>query len=299
MNLIVFVLSLILVLSAMTYARLDSFLKGRYHANEWSWVMRESERDLYNRKLAKCTPKENKPPQNPADEKSPPPPGDKSPRVENGTGRISLAWFFKPEFRIKHGELVPKMEDLAIQLVENAWGNQPFYIELAKEQPEFVRAMFEEIVSLVEKNSSDKMKIKTLDDLIFLQWSDLKLKTAFGRMLQEGLIFDKKGRDAVKEEEIEIPPKGFQSLNDYFVTQEKDKIRVWLAPRKLVLVLFPDPGVAEAVIQMREELYRELSKKDAPSKDELGARFKEAFSDKTPYLELVDFTVTATNIKGR
>ncbi|MCB1114397.1 MAG: hypothetical protein KDK62_06545, partial [Chlamydiia bacterium] len=188
MNLIIFVLSLILVLSAMSYARLDSFLKSRFHAKEWSWIMQESERDLYNRKQKSCnkkTEKETKKEESPTSKDSP------------GNGRISLSWFFKKEFREKNPALFLETKELSQELVKNAWGNQPFYKDLEKEKPDFVSLMFEEIIQLADRASEkdSKAKLTHLEDLIYLPWSDLQIKTAFGRMLQEGLIYNKKGRE--------------------------------------------------------------------------------------------------------
>lgn len=298
MNLLIVVLSLIMVLSAISYARLESFLKSRFHAKEWSWIAHESERDRFNHAQLICNAKsqENKAP---APSTPPPKKDDKTPAPSPGVGQISLSWLFKKDFREKHKAAFPKVEELFVKLLTDAWGNQPFFIQLQEERPEFLKGILEEILILSEKaNVKDsKLKVTHLDDLIYLPWNDLTLKTAFARMLQEGLIF--KGSDRQNSQDLETmsSPTGYQSLNDYFSAREADKIRVWLAPRPILKALFPDSW--QEVIKTREALWRELKKENGPSADELSTRFEQTFSEKTPYPELVDFKVTKTNILDR
>ena len=71
-------------------------------------------------------------------------------------------------------------------------GNQPFYKIAEKEHPGFVRATCRIMIESVDKAKSEnpKSQIKSLDDLLYVPWTNLTLKRAFGMMLQEGLIYD-------------------------------------------------------------------------------------------------------------
>jgi hypothetical protein len=186
-----------------------------------------------------------------------------------------------------------------VKLLTDAWGNQPFFIQMQEERPDFLRAILQEIVMISDKANvkNSKLKVTHLDDLIYLPWSDVNLKIAFARMLQEGLIFKGSDRTNGDSSDLMSSPTGFQSLNDYFTSREADKIRVWLAPRPLLKALFPDSW--QEVIKTREALMRELKKENGPSAEDLSARFEQQFSEKTPYTELVDFKVTKTNILNR
>lgn len=91
MNLLIFTLSLILILAAMSYARFENFTKNRFQANMWMAILKDSQRDLYNQqqklKIAKPPTKKNNntPTPNPRDErKNKPAPN----RAEAGSGSL-------------------------------------------------------------------------------------------------------------------------------------------------------------------------------------------------------------------
>ena len=85
------------------------------------------------------------------------------------------------------------MLNLIQGLIVDRWGNQPFYKIAEKEHPGFVRAMLQDMIESVDKAKSEnpKSEIKSLDDLLYVPWTNLTLKRAFGMMLQEGLIYDR------------------------------------------------------------------------------------------------------------
>lgn len=312
MNLLIFILSLIMILAAMTYSRVESYMRNSVQAQEWRWIMKESERDLYNIKQAKCNDEvSDKPPE----ETVPLPPGEKkesTPKKETekttkkatpaGTGKISVAWLFDKSTRESPTFDKEKAAAVIEQLIVINWKDQPFYRIMEKKRPQFAGALVKEMMRLGDKaNEADDKTgkvakpLKNLDDLIYLAWSDPELKLAFGRMLQEGLIYNRAGaRDDLSSEIVYNSPKGFQSLKDFFTQTKKDKIRVWLAPKAILRVIFPEPEVVDAVIKMREQLAKEMKKRGEDNSSPLNDQFQAAFSGSTPFADLLDFTVTTT-----
>lgn len=319
MNLLIFVLSLLMILSAMTYARLDSFMKSRVQAGEWRWVMKESERDLYNQKQKICNAEIKKAEKkesstttvaasNTADKKEAETPANKpSGPTTPRSGLLNPSWLLNKEIREKEGfdkeNFIAMIEDL----MNKNWGNQPFFKRMESERPDFVSALIKEMIDVADKaNKKDEdgkavQKVVTLDDLIMRTWSDQSLKNAFGHMLQVGLVYNRKDARSDENSDISyVSPQGFQSLNDYFATKNTgDKIRVWLAPRAVLKVLFPDPAVLEEVIKMRAEINKEVKKGGKDSTQPLTDKFQEAFQGKSPYSDFLDFTVSTTDTSKR
>lgn len=295
MSILVFVMSLIMLLSVMTWSRLETFLQSRLQAEEWVWLMKESERSVFNRIEKAHVPAKTaaqKTPKAPKDKKT-----DSKPAPTPGSGQISLAWLFDKSFRENAKERSPKMQEVIEKLIDNLWKDQPFYKKLESERPRFVRALLAEIIELTGD------KIKKFEDLIDLNWRDYELKEALGRMIQSGLVYK---RPPLKPgEKPEVPahsPVGFQSLKDYFTSKKLDKIRVWLAPRALLLALFNDPQTVAEIVRKREELYKEVKNSRSLSGEAQTAytkQFEGAFSSRTPYGDLLDFTVTTTDPRKR
>lgn len=331
MNLLIFILSLIMMLSLMTYARLESFTKSHVQASEWLWLMKESERDTFNKAQKVCNSidkkkadkakkdKETKdnapppppPPEVPKDDKDKEPTGTNGVKDEitkpqenespsPGSGKISLGWFLDKSFREKYKDRLTQMTSLMETFIATQWGNQPFYKKLEKDRPNFVPLMFEDMYDSVEKAKLDnpKFKVSSLDDLLFITWKDPELKTAFARMLQEGLTYKRdpdpsEGISAVEKDS----PKGYQSLNDFFASKKNEKIRVWLAPKALLLALYGDPKTVEEIVKTREAYYKEMRNGSATAAD-LKKKFEELFSSRTNFNDLLDYTVTTTQPKN-
>lgn len=309
MNLLIFILSLIMMLSVMTYSRLENFTKNHIQAQEWRWIMKESERDVYNRRQAQCNAEINKTNKTNKDNPTPPPseeqkkeesanplPEGKTETQKNGSGKISLAWLLNKDLREKKADAFQNMSTIIQTMIVEAWGNQPFYKKLDQERPGFVKLMLQDMVESVEKyKATDKRKkVSTLDDLLFISWSDLSLKEAYGRMLQESLIYDRSQDKTKPAEGRGVSPKGFQSLRDYFEFKENDKIRLWLASRPVLMALFSDEQIVNNIIDTRTEYYREIRNNNTPTA-ELSKKFQENFSPQTPYNELIDYKITKTN----
>lgn len=285
MNLIIFVLSLIMILAAMTYTRFESFSKSHLQSQEWVSLLQDSQRDLYNQQQKKCRLKKRAKKSEPTDKQT----KGKTP----GSGKIPLAWL------LGKSEHQKEVQELIESLITCLWSDQPFYKRLAKERPQFVEALLQDILNTSSKITDEKEAIKNLDQLMVTNWNDLELKTAFGRMLQDGLVYDKKNiRNDGSPDLTYKSPKGFQSLRDYFTNQKTDKIRVWLAPRALLGAIFRDPQVVEEVINLRKELYGQVKKKGSDA-DALSKQFEETFSSKTSYKDLLDWQVTMTDVRNR
>lgn len=308
-----------MLLALMTYARLESFTKSHIQASEWVWLMKESERDTFNKAQKICNEADKKKAKDkkkeaekaakgetPAPAPTPTPPKDENKPAETpppsppptpaGTGKISLAWFLKKDFREKNKDKMAQTVSLIENIISTQWGSQPFYKNLEKERPNFVPQMLQEMTDSVEKAKIDNptLKIKSLDDLLFVTWKDADLKIAFSRMLQEGLIYKReKESDEGLSDIISSSPKGYQSLNDFFTTKDFAKIRLWLAPRSLLLALFGDPKTVEEIVKTRESYHKEMKKGSADSKD-LSKKLEEMFASRTSYNDLLDYTVTTT-----
>lgn len=321
MNILIFVMTLILLLSTLTYARLDIFFKSHLRAKEWVILTQMSERSAYNQIMKKSVPKKKQ-----TEEKKgkPPEKEEKSPsesKATPGYGKISYSWFLDKSFREKNKEAFPLVLDVLRKVIHETYQKQPFFRQLSERRADFVDQMIHEVIAVSESYNGQKnvkYKIKDFQDLFYAQWNDPELREAFAYMVQEGLVYKRPEKQDVtlfqnenegkvsKElnelnesqasENISEVRKGFQSLRNYFNKFQNTKVRVFLAPEELLLAFYSDPKIVEKIVMARNRLYKEVC--HGRTAEDATQEFEREFTI-AAFEPILDFTVTKTNPKNR
>lgn len=293
MNLLIFVMSLIMLMASITYSSLGRFVKAEVQAHEWQERIRAQAREKYNRSLY------DRAPSKPDGKEKEKVPEDKGPRKENGRGTLSGQFLLNPTFRNAHqGDLI-KFGELFKSIARRLYHEQPFFKNLERERPQFLDEIMREIVDISERDKP----IANFDALMLKKWSDPNLKRAFSLMLAETPAYQRPVHEPIEKEEPEeerdesdASVNGLVSLNYYFHFNYKDKIRLWLAPRPVLMAIFNNTELVDSLIVARKRLYKSLMAQHY-KEEEIAKSLRESYGNKSPYESFIDYTVTKTRPK--
>ena len=283
MNVLIFVISMLVVLSLLTYGRVESFrhfaIVQSEFENYMAFTARKdvNEMELY-RYLHTHVPsrylKQSNPP-NPA------------------SSTLSFSLFVDKDERAQHPTEFEAFRQAAKNLMQYLYGNQPFLKKIEEHRPQILDDIIE---ALVKKSDdfSDKEKITRPVELATIDLGNDDLNTAFTYML-EGL---KQIPETTPEGVVEVG--GYPSLLDYITIKKKKlTIRVFLASRPVLTALFGKPDVVNHIIESRNALYKDAKnkRKEIPQASE---EFKRLFlNQRLPNIPdaMLNFDVSLTNPK--
>lgn len=321
MNILLFVMTMLMALSLLTYARLENYRTFSGMKAQFSTYMESVERKpineaakdwyndiLVNKKVSK-TQREQ----------------------ASGCARLSLFLLLNKEARDKEPEKHQQTRTLAKQLMIALYGAERFFKEMASEHPTFLDEILTEIETLSAALPKGK-HITKAEGLANLQLSNESLHRVFNRMLH-GELPPETGKevlapaplvtepefsfglsvtlpeesdnnddelDAAIESDEAHAPEGYVSLIDHITVVNRRHIRVYLASRALLMAIYGDRDIVESIIETRRAFYKQL-KADSAAKNALSQQFKDTFSNSgqaSSYSAILDFTVTKTDPKG-
>lgn len=321
MNILLFVTSLLMLLSLMTYARIDSFRYFLGMEAQFEKYMTSIERNQTNAAAEQWydTTRATKPkdPNKPA--KTPAPQNQQN--QKKSSSRLSFRFFIDQKMRETNQAAFKQTAEWAKKLMLTLYGNQEFFAEEFKKNPAFMDEILESLERATEGLFTGKIKLTKAAQLSNLNL-DESVREAFYHMLKgcpnselkknQALLDEKKAEnnitspsdaegdegdaDDTANEAQEYSKDGYDSLLNYITLQNTPRIRVFLASRPLLAAIFGQVSTADAIIEARQGLYRAvihgtLTPKDATDQfaDQLKNytnNFDEAF---------LDFTVSRTN----
>lgn len=307
MNVLIFVMTMLMMLSLMTYARLETFRSSQAFQMIFKHYMQEDERGYINLQAEK-TYKEVK-----VSEKD-----GKARKKIDASPRMSIGLFFDSNREEKLKEWM-QTKVLFKNLIKVLYAKQPFYIKIEKERPSFIDDLIRSMTQTIDGLSKEK-KPKAPSDLANIKLDDPLLDSALYKMLH-GAVYDNVSeqekvlvkKDKIQDEESETSvddddlsnevaefksPEGYYSLLDFITGSAKPKVRIYLASREVLQAIFHEPTIVESIIEEREQLYRQTISE--VNIDQLDDNFKNKFLKmKDPMIddETLDFSVSKTNPK--
>lgn len=312
MNVLIFVMTLLMLLGAMTYARLNTFLASQtvqiihedyMHYKERATVSDKAE-VIYDGIHVKVKDKEQK-------EKD----KDK-PQNGGGSRAINLKLLVNKEEREKNEEDWKQTTQLFKNLAKALYKDEPFFKELNESRPTFLDDILKELANAID-GMDKSSKPKKAADLGNIKLDDPQLDYALYLMLK-GIPKPKeeqKQPNAPKQTEQDVDPDndapadpketketahlsdmGYRSILDYIKLSGKQEIRVYLAPKPVLEAVFSDSATVDTILAERYRLYKLAIKKDSNVK-ELGEEFKSTFENaRDPQIDskMLLFTVSKT-----
>lgn len=312
MNILLYVTTLLMLLSILTYARLENFkaLIGIqtgfvYYMGSIEHQMISDSASIWYEKLKPGTKNS----------------GEAAERNNKACSRLSVHLFLKADERNKYPAEYKQTRELLKQLMADLFSKAKFYEEIVATRPNFRDEILDEIQRAIEALPKDK-KVASPGELLNLEFTSNELHLAFYEMMNGmpkeslievvGPIISPKtvivGSDSDSEEdtdessnetdEVHAPP-GNVSLLDFLTARPVLQVRVFLAPRPLLLAIYKDATIVDQVIEKRQELYNRVrNKKPGDDVKTLEQEFKASFGQMghaSEYAQILDFSVSNTN----
>lgn len=311
MNVLLFVTTMIMVLSMLTYAKMQTYRNFSILQAEFNRYIMESERGYINNGALWWYENSRATVRGPNQNKS---------QKGGARSRLSFIVFIDKSKQAAYAQAYPQILLLSKKLMYNLYHDQPFFQQVEQQRPDILDAL---LASLMVADSLPKdQKPKKAADLSNLDLGDPLLNSVFYFMLkgapapeaiqpvqqtaqppsllseyqavQGNAEADDENGDPNKKEEYKSP-EGYYSLLDYIILEDTVKIRVFLAPRALLTAIFDDPNVVEAIIELRNNLYNQVVNGSMNAAN-ASTQFQTMAAPRTTFDQtILDFTVTKTN----
>lgn len=292
MNILPFVITMLMLLALLTYARLETYRDSVTLQAVFKHYMQKLEREGLNKReiawyeLKHATSKKGEVPAKDKKTKS------------TASSRLSLYALVNTDDKAPAQKQLADSIELAKKLIFVLYAHQPFFIEMEQQRPGFVDEILSKI-SLATAALPQDQKITKTQDLANLTLGDIQLNEAFYKMLkgtpkpneQEQRPSEEIEDSQIKqmdEEAVEphshtepLIPKpqinnpGYPSLLDYITIKNSTGIRVYLASKPLLIAMFGE-GTAEGIISFRNELYQQVNN-EAITPQEATTQFQDRF----------------------
>jgi hypothetical protein len=309
MNVLLFVTSMLIVLSVMTYGRMELFLSSSAIEGEFKRYVETLERAYINGKAAswydgtRATKKGSQPARDPGS--------------KNSSPRLNLALLTDPKLASQQPLAATQVYGWLKNLIHLLYGNQKFYQKAVQKDPAVVDRVIDSIIRLIGELPEEE-QVKRNSDLMNLNLNDRDLQSLYYKMLKgcpPTAQVDKKDETPIAAPQIAVAEEdndeaaaedaddggesleysvegGYSSLLNYITYSKATKVRVYLASRDLLIAIFGDPKVADSIITARSQLYSAVNNGMTPA--EASKQFQEQFQGSATD-SLLDFRVSKTN----
>ena len=297
MNLLVFVFSFLMLIAAISYQGLAHYKSNALVRSVWDSIIRVEEPCAFN-KMAENEYKHIQGKRLSKTEKA-----KKEAEEEKGKGssKINFRYLTDPTYAALYPKETEQVELLLRNLIQLLYGDQAFFQDLYQVRPTVIQDLLHSLRAYSEE-LGDK-KISSTATLSKITLKDENLEKLWYQLLKENPVSNKvleKLFNLSKEEMFKLGEKAcFKThLLNYINNSNERQIRLYLAPRALLLALLNDPVLVSDVIQKRKELYKEVTRKDNPMTPQEAALELQNFASKLPSLAQFDAIITYTISKS-
>lgn len=304
MNILIFVISLLMMLALLTYGRLDMYRSFIVTQGEFEKYMVENERTTINNGAEQwyqwtsiATKNGNK----------------KTGGPSEASPKLNLNAILNPDIRTAQPQLELVYRDLLKKVIYIVFGEKNEFKKALDKDPNVIDDLIQAMEVAGNRLASEKKMIKTTEGLENLDLQNSSLQDFYYWMLKgypvkKNFPVKQKPVKEFHEENAENPSSEEENFEEYlpknnrlslldFVTvnPKKSKIRIFLAPRAILLSIFGDIHTVNEVMQTRLELYRQF--KSEEENKNLSEQFKQKFLSRVINVpeSILDFTVSGTD----
>jgi hypothetical protein len=259
MQVLLFVFTILMAMSIMTYQRIAAFKDISALRHEYVCYMEQTEHADFNEGQEKQYKKHH----------------GKGPESQKDAAIGASRYLNLYSLFAEQGEdnAYKSRRLLLVRLLEILYGNQPFYQEMAEKRPNFVQEMIDRMIEGAKKREPP---IKTSKTLTNLELNDKELQHIYVKMFL--------GNNEKKQNKCLGIPTGsdYDSLSKYVRVQTKvQPIRVQLAPTDLLLAIFEEPDLVQKMLEDIKRLRNSVvSNKD--KKTEASIEFERLYKNRLP-----------------
>lgn len=296
MQILLFVLTILMLLGLMTYARLDSYLGFSYTRKYIETYMAKSEREFYNLRNIKWyddTPATKKEKEEGERNHSP------------ASSFLNILPLISKETKEANPVLYHQVRYVFKRLIDELYSNTRFYKEISSQREDFINEILDGIESAAGKLPKGQ-SITSGKDLANLDLGDKQLNEAFYFILKgtKRENSEKDAKDKIKQtldsKDYEEKPvdDGYLSILDFItVNKGRPKLRVYLASRPTLMAIAGNKEIVDEIIEKRKELFKQV-KSENVNADEASRQFEGLFSSRISSIvnnTLLDYSVTKTD----
>lgn len=281
MNVLVFVMTMLMLLSIMTYARIESFRDLSGLKSQFEWYMQEYERSAYNKAIKK---KYDDLPRTKTKDGTDP--EAKQKEEEQACSKLPFYFLLNKQQREARHDVFNQHILLTKMLIRQLYSDAPFFKKAEESQPDIVDMTLQSLMNAADKLPKSQT-ITTAADLSSVDLGNESLNEFFYRILKGTVNID-------EQDEAETYP----SLINFVTVKNKTSIRIFLASHDLLMAIYDNPSLVKDIEETRIQLYQAV--KDGKEKEEASNEFSEMFKGKQREgidEKTLDFRVTKTNPK--
>lgn len=309
MPLLIFVMTFLMLIAAITYARIESYRDIAAAQEHFEQFMFNKERQYYNDRAKKLYDKTHVKTKESKDDED----ADKKTKA---TSKLSLYPLLDRKTREGQAEIADQHRFALKELIHLLYGDKDFYKQAAESRPKIIDEYIEALLSAVDKLPDDQ-KPTEIKDLYNLELEDDALTFFAYQMLKGGEeegggkagssegnkesksgLIRKKGSNGQKKNGSK---NGYPSLEKFINIDKNSKLRLYLASTPLLMVATGgNVSLVNEIISKRNDLFKkvkngEIDAETASSdfKDFFGGRFSTLFQE-----SFLEFTVSKTDPKG-
>lgn len=305
MNILVFVMTILMLLASLTYARLENFRSQSLLKAQFENYIKTVERRVFNEAAKHMYDKvkvRSRVTQKNESQKT------------NATPRLSWYLIVNASARENDPEMFQKIVDLSKQLLFILYSQQKFFIEAQEERPNVLEELIMAFMDAADQQQLKGKKLKEAANLANWEFSD-PLLNEFAYKIFKGLPKleeapkqvddlvvktvtadeEEQAREDAEEFKSDI---GYESFLDY-ITLKSKKIRLFLASKPLLLAIVGDEVIVNEILELRYNLYRAMINTEKMAPQKARENFKSAVTSRVANLDeaLFDFTITKVNPK--
>lgn len=310
MNILLYVTTVIMILTALSYSRLEHF-HGFFGVQAgFKQYMETTERkplsmisDRWYHKVKLATHKSE---------------GRGS--ANKASSRLPIFTILNSEDRTQNANFHSKVREILKKLMVQLYHDQKSFAALYQKNPQFLDAVLDQLEAAADQYfaQEDKKGVKaeilsnlTIEELglrnivyVMLKGTpqDMepekqKKKLRFDQPIAKKSVGKEEEADAAEESMDSHSEAGYVSLIDQVTADKKLKIRVYLASPDLLMAIYEDQKLVDEIVNERQQIYRAL-KNDSLKEHEGTETFKNRFAlagKAAQYGEILDFGVSKSN----
>jgi hypothetical protein len=287
MQILIYVTTMLMLLSILTYARVDAYRSFSAIRAQFEQYSTKGERALQNKRAVKWYESTvvSKKPVNAKDKEK----QDKEKKIQ-AFSKLSLYPLVDKKARelpTEEQTRAPKVQQILKNLMNLLYDKADFYGKVLETNPELPDILIDSIIAAADKLPK-KQAITTTHDFANLNLGTSQLNEIFYKMLK-GTQNDIKSKDN----------NAYESILPYISLTKKANVSIYLASRKLLLALTGDENLVNRILQRRRALYAEVTSDGAPDnvKELASEHFKREFEGNFGSMadDFLDFSVTKTD----
>lgn len=285
MNLLIYVTALLLSLSALSYQSLSRYQNNADKEKFWNRRLQIDSVCAYNERVREQYDEaKEKPEQKPEPTQKDP---KETPQPSEAFAKINMKFLINAKDESTSPEILAAYETVAKQLIKILYGEQTFFKNLLNKNPNLLDLLFP---ALRQAQSELKKPIGLVRNLVNIPLKEEDLRSLWY------ILCKKSALGPVANHSLDPTGEADECIDTCFINflgNKGSKIRVYLADPALLFALYDEESLVLQIMEKREELYKQAKK--ASSMDPLSQEFKARFQGRSPFDEILDFTVSTSD----